>query len=57
MDNEIYNNIIANYYKNGKTDIEIDFWDERQTTIAAHSYLNTTNTIYISHIKYIYILN
>ena len=22
--NEIYNNIIANYYKNGKTDIEID---------------------------------
>ena len=27
-----------------KTDIEIDFWDERQTTIAAHSYVNTTNT-------------
>ncbi len=27
-----------------KTDAEIDFWDERQTTITAHSYLNTTNT-------------
>ncbi len=27
-----------------KTDIEIDFWDERQTTISAHAYLNTTNT-------------
>ncbi len=27
-----------------KTDIEISFWDERQTTISAHAYLNTTNT-------------
>lgn len=27
-----------------KINIETDFWDERQTTISAHSYLNTTNT-------------
>ncbi len=27
-----------------KTTIEIDFWDERQTTVSAHAYLNTTNT-------------
>ena len=27
-----------------KTNVEIDFWDERQTTISAHVYLNTTNT-------------
>lgn len=27
-----------------KIGIEIDFWDERQTTVSAHAYLNTTNT-------------
>ena len=27
-----------------KTNIPIDFWDERQTTVSAHSYLNATNT-------------
>ena len=27
-----------------KINIPIEFWDERMTTIAAHSYLNTTNT-------------
>lgn len=27
-----------------KTNVPIEFWDERQTTVSAHSYLNTTNT-------------
>lgn len=27
-----------------KKDIPIEFWDERQTTVSAHSYLNATNT-------------
>ncbi|MBR0423069.1 MAG: Holliday junction resolvase RuvX [Clostridia bacterium] len=27
-----------------KTDINIDFWDERKTTVTAHEYLNQTNT-------------
>lgn len=27
-----------------KTNVPIDFWDERQTTVSAHSYLNATNT-------------
>ncbi len=27
-----------------KVNAEIDFWDERQTTVSAHAYLNTTNT-------------
>ena len=27
-----------------KIGIEIDFWDERQTTVSAHAYLNETNT-------------
>lgn len=27
-----------------KTNMEIDFWDERRTTVTAHEYLNETNT-------------
>ena len=27
-----------------KVNAEIDFWDERKTTVSAHAYLNTTNT-------------
>ncbi len=27
-----------------KVDINIDFWDERKTTVTAHEYLNQTNT-------------
>lgn len=27
-----------------KTNIKIDFWDERRTTVTAHEYLNETNT-------------
>lgn len=27
-----------------KTSAEIDFWDERRTTVTAHEYLNKTNT-------------
>lgn len=27
-----------------KTNVPIEFWDERRTTVSAHSYLNTTNT-------------
>lgn len=27
-----------------KVNAEIDFWDERQTTVSAHAYLNETNT-------------
>ena len=27
-----------------KIDININFWDERKTTVTAHEYLNQTNT-------------
>ena len=35
-------NLAENLHK--KTNIKIDFWDERRTTITAHEYLNKTNT-------------
>lgn len=37
---------VQNLAKNLRTkiNIEIDFWDERRTTVTAHEYLNETNT-------------